>query len=125
MTRSTAIGNRLLAALPASDFDLLKPELEVIALDQDAVIARTGDAIEYVFFPYSGAISLMIQPAPRPSIWRSSAPTSRASSTSRQSEPVSNPMCLNAHRSQVFHTIRPWTRPEVAVKIRCPCVSDT
>jgi hypothetical protein len=38
VTPLTAIGNRLLAALPASDFDLLKPELEVIALDQDAVI---------------------------------------------------------------------------------------
>jgi CRP-like cAMP-binding protein len=49
--------------LPASDFDLLKPELEVIALDQDVAISRTGDAIEYVFFPYSGAISLMIDMA--------------------------------------------------------------
>jgi CRP-like cAMP-binding protein len=57
------MGNRLLAALPASDLDLLKPELEVIALDQDAVISRAGDAIEYVFFPYSGAISLMIDMA--------------------------------------------------------------
>ena len=57
------MGNRLLAALPASDLDLLKPELEVIALDQDAVISRAGDAIEYVFFPYSGAISLMIEMA--------------------------------------------------------------
>ena len=63
MTPPAAIGNRLLAALPASDFDLLKPELEVIALDQDVAISRTGDAIEYVFFPYSGAISLMIDMA--------------------------------------------------------------
>jgi CRP-like cAMP-binding protein len=57
------MGNRLLAALPASDLDLLRPELEVIALDQDAVISRAGDAIEHVFFPYSGAISLMIEMA--------------------------------------------------------------
>ena len=57
------MGNRLLAALPASDLDLLKPELEVIALDQDTVISRTGDAIEYVFFPHSGAISLMVEMA--------------------------------------------------------------
>jgi len=63
VTPLAAIGNRLLGALPASDFDLLKPELEVIALDQDAVISRAGDAIEYVFFPYSGAISLMIDMA--------------------------------------------------------------
>jgi CRP-like cAMP-binding protein len=57
------MGNRLLAALPASDLDLLRPELEVIALDQDAIISRAGDAIEYVFFPQSGAISLMIDMA--------------------------------------------------------------
>ena len=63
VTPPAGTGNRLLAALPASDLDLLKPELEVIALDQDAVISRAGDAIEYVFFPYSGAISLMIDMA--------------------------------------------------------------
>src|SRR4051812_26243114 len=57
------MGNRLLAALPASDLDLLRPELETVALDQDAVISRAGDAIEYVFFPYRGAISLMIDMA--------------------------------------------------------------
>ncbi|ANW01434.1 Crp/Fnr family transcriptional regulator [Bradyrhizobium icense] len=57
------MGNRLLAALPASDFDLLEPELETIALDQDAVLLRAGDAIEYVYFPHSGAISLMIDMA--------------------------------------------------------------
>jgi len=57
------MGNRLLAALPETDFDLLEPELEVIALDQDAVLARAGSDIEYVIFPYSGAISLMIDMA--------------------------------------------------------------
>ncbi|KRR26588.1 Crp/Fnr family transcriptional regulator [Bradyrhizobium retamae] len=57
------MGNRLLAALPASDFDLLEPELEAIALNQDAVLSRAGDAIEYVYFPHSGAISLMIDMA--------------------------------------------------------------
>jgi CRP-like cAMP-binding protein len=49
--------------LPASDFDLLRPELEMVALDQDAVLSRAGDQIEYVFFPHSGAISLMIDMA--------------------------------------------------------------
>ncbi|OCK55290.1 cyclic nucleotide-binding protein [Bradyrhizobium sp. LMTR 3] len=57
------MGNRLLATLPASDFDLLEPELETIALNQDAVLSRAGDAIEYVYFPHSGAISLMIDMA--------------------------------------------------------------
>jgi CRP-like cAMP-binding protein len=60
---SGGIGNRLLAALPPADFDLLVPELETVALDQDAVLSREGDQIEHVFFPHSGAISLMIDMA--------------------------------------------------------------
>jgi CRP-like cAMP-binding protein len=56
-------GNRLLASLPASDFDLLGPELELISLEQDAVLSRTGDDIEYVIFPHKGAITLMIDMA--------------------------------------------------------------
>jgi len=63
VTPPAGTGNRLLAALPASDLDVLKPELEMIALDQDAVLSRAGDAIEYVCFPHSGAISLMIDMA--------------------------------------------------------------
>jgi len=57
------MSNHLLAALPASDLDLLGPELEIIALDQDAVLSRAGDDIEYVVFPHSGAITLMIDMA--------------------------------------------------------------
>src|ERR1700737_697961 len=60
---SGGIGNRLLAALPPADFDLLVPELERVALNQDAVVSRAGDQIEHVFFPHSGAISLMIDMA--------------------------------------------------------------
>jgi CRP-like cAMP-binding protein len=61
--RPCGIGNRLLAALPPADFDLLAPDLEKVALDKDAVLSRTGDQIEHVFFPHSGAISLMIDMA--------------------------------------------------------------
>ncbi len=56
---SGGIGNRLLAALPPADFDLLVPELETVVLNQDAVLSREGDQIEHVFFPHSGAISLI------------------------------------------------------------------
>src|SRR5882672_8924149 len=63
VTRPGGIGNRLLAALPPADFDLLAPELEKVALDQDMVLSRAGDQIEQVFFPDSGAISLMIDMA--------------------------------------------------------------
>ena len=63
VTRPDEIGNRLLAALQRVDFDLLAPELDTIALDHDAVLSRAGDQIEYVLFPHSGAISLMIEMA--------------------------------------------------------------
>ena len=57
------MGNRLLAALPAPDLGLLEPDLEVIALNQDKVVSRAGDDIDYVLFPHSGAITLMIDMA--------------------------------------------------------------
>lgn len=57
--RPGRIGNHLLAALPLTDFDLLAPELETVALDPEAVLSRPGNRIEHVFFPDSGAISLM------------------------------------------------------------------
>ena len=63
MTRPAELRNRLLAALPRADFDLLAPELETVALVQDAVLSQAGDQIEHVFFPDSGAISLMIDMA--------------------------------------------------------------
>jgi CRP-like cAMP-binding protein len=61
--RPGGIGNRLLTALSPAEFDLLTPELDTVALDQDAVLSRAGDQIEHVFFPHSGAISLMIDMA--------------------------------------------------------------
>src|SRR6266516_1727677 len=63
VTRPATIGNRLLEALPPADVDLLAPDLETVALDQDAVLSRAGDQIEHVFFPHSGAVSLMIDMA--------------------------------------------------------------
>src|SRR6266511_4808133 len=63
VTSPGGISNGLLAALPATDLDFLRPELAMVALDQDAVLSRAGEPIEYVFFPHSGAISLMIDMA--------------------------------------------------------------
>ena len=57
------IDNRLLAVLPQADLDLLIPDLEVVALQQDEALSRTGDRLEHVYFPNSGAISLMINMA--------------------------------------------------------------
>ncbi|WP_036048227.1 Crp/Fnr family transcriptional regulator [Bradyrhizobium sp. Tv2a-2] len=63
MTYPGGSGNRLLARLPAADFDLLMPEFENVALNQDTVLLRAGDPTEHVFFPHSGAISLMVEMA--------------------------------------------------------------
>src|SRR5215470_7268777 len=63
MTPPGGIENRLLAALPPADFDLLAPDLEVVVLQQDEALSRAGDQIEHVYFPHSGAVSLMISMA--------------------------------------------------------------
>jgi|SRR6516164_390303 hypothetical protein len=63
MTYPAGSGNRLLATLPAADLDLLMPEFENVALDQDTVLLRAGDAAEHLLFPHSGAISLMVEMA--------------------------------------------------------------
>jgi len=63
VTLPSGTGNRLLAALPAADLDLLAPELEMVALDRDTVVSRAGDQTEHVLFPHRGAISVMIDMA--------------------------------------------------------------
>jgi CRP-like cAMP-binding protein len=63
VTLPAEIGNRLLATLPAADLELLAPELEMVALDRDAVVSQAGDQTEHVLFPHSGAISVMIDMA--------------------------------------------------------------
>src|SRR6202165_382662 len=60
MEHPTSAGNRLLAALPPADFSLLAPYLQKVSLEQDAVLLRSGDRIEQVHFPHSGAISFML-----------------------------------------------------------------
>src|ERR1700682_2285956 len=60
MKRHTCIANRLLAALPPADLGLLAPYLHQISLKQDAVLLRSGDRKEQVYFPHSGMISFML-----------------------------------------------------------------
>ena len=60
MKRRTSVGNRLLAALSPADLGLLAPHLQQISLKQDAVLVRSGDRNEQVYFPHSGTISFML-----------------------------------------------------------------
>jgi CRP-like cAMP-binding protein len=52
--------NHLLAALPAADFELLRPHLETVELVQEAVLVSAGDRLTKVFFPHHGVISLVV-----------------------------------------------------------------
>jgi CRP-like cAMP-binding protein len=52
--------NRLLAALPPADLGLLTPYLQQVSLKQDAVLLRSGDRKDQVYFPHSGTITFML-----------------------------------------------------------------
>ena len=60
MEHRTKVGNRLLAALPPADLDLLAPHLRKVSLERDAVLVRSGDPIEQIYFPRSGAIAFIM-----------------------------------------------------------------
>ncbi len=60
MDRLANVNNRLLAMLPEEDLVLLAPHLQTVALKQDAVVMRSGDRIEHVYFPHSGTVSFMV-----------------------------------------------------------------
>ena len=54
-----ALMNHLLAALPADEFETLKPNLERVSLALGEVIYESGEMLEYVFFPTTAIISLL------------------------------------------------------------------
>jgi CRP-like cAMP-binding protein len=61
MEHPTRVGNRLLAALPPADFDLLAPYLRKVSLERDAVLVRSGYPIEQIYFPESGTIAFIME----------------------------------------------------------------
>lgn len=61
MEHATRVDNRLLAALPPADFALLAPHLRKVPLLHDAVLVRSGDRIEHLYFPCSGAIAFIME----------------------------------------------------------------
>lgn len=60
-TRSTTVGNRLLAALPAADCSLLAPHLQTVSFELDTVLVHAGDRLDKVYFPHTGAIAFMVE----------------------------------------------------------------
>ncbi len=53
------VRNRLLAALPSSDFDRLLPLLTETPLELKTVLHRPGEAIRHVYFPGGGFLSIV------------------------------------------------------------------
>jgi CRP-like cAMP-binding protein len=52
-------GNRLLAQLPAEDYQRLAPHLELVSLSLYEVLYEPGEIINYVYFPKRAMISLV------------------------------------------------------------------
>ena len=51
--------NRLLLALPSRDLKRLLPELECISCQREQVLMDADSALDYVFFPDSGVVSVL------------------------------------------------------------------
>jgi len=56
---SSHLDNKLLAALPRSQFNLLMPHLTTTSLPQGAVVYETGDEVDQIYFPHNGMFSLL------------------------------------------------------------------
>jgi CRP-like cAMP-binding protein len=52
--------NLLLAALPPDEFERLLPKFQRVSLDEDHVLIEPFKPISHVYFPFSGAISLVM-----------------------------------------------------------------
>ena len=52
--------NKLLAALPRKDFQLLAPHLSTVCLAQGAVLFEPDQQIDEIFFPHCGMISMVV-----------------------------------------------------------------
>ena len=55
----TAVQNSLLDALPAEDLAMVAPHLVQVDLERGRLLYDPGDAIDQVYFPHDGVISLM------------------------------------------------------------------
>ncbi len=58
--RDPSIRNRLLAALPAEDYERLFPDLTVIPIKIRQVLHRRGHPLRFIYFPNGGVCSLTL-----------------------------------------------------------------
>ncbi|MDH2384746.1 Crp/Fnr family transcriptional regulator [Bradyrhizobium sp. CER78] len=95
MEYSTRTGNRLLAALPHADFDLLVPHLRKVSLERDLVLVRSGDPVEQIYFPCTALIAFVMD-----------MPNGQA---------VATTMVGNEGAAGILSTLRPVRSPMTAV----------
>jgi CRP-like cAMP-binding protein len=55
-----SVGNQLIAGLSADDFDRIRPHLEHVTLSQHRRLLRPDAPTEYVYFPETGMVSLIL-----------------------------------------------------------------
>ncbi len=53
------VKNRILRQLPAQELDGLQPRLSLVELKHGAVLHQPGAAVEHVYFPVAGMVSLL------------------------------------------------------------------
>ena len=61
MTLNQRSSNHLLQALPAAEFDALRPHLQPVELVRETVLIEAGRPLTHVYLPHSGAISMMVR----------------------------------------------------------------
>lgn len=59
LQKGIQIKNLILANLPSKDYDRLLPDLEPVRLPSGEKLYKSGDAIEHVYFPGDGLVSLV------------------------------------------------------------------
>ena len=59
MTSDNAQLNRLLSALPKTDYQRLAPALEFVNLSRGEILYDSGDEMSYVYFPINSIVSLI------------------------------------------------------------------
>jgi CRP-like cAMP-binding protein len=52
--------NRLLQLLPAADYEALRPHLQIVELNKEAVLVEAGGALTHVFLPHFGIVSMVV-----------------------------------------------------------------
>jgi CRP-like cAMP-binding protein len=56
----SALANKLLAALPPTDFETLKTHFVILPMAQGTLLFEVHDEVDQIFFPLSGMISLLV-----------------------------------------------------------------